>query len=105
MIKQEKIDELELKIEELKYKLDAAYVFIDMSFGEQAVKALKRASDMEFAVMRTDKLLTIHEPLAFEKKRKRGRPRKKSMNNPEYWIDNRSFEDFERDYENNTRYS
>lgn len=105
MKNQDNIESLKQQLEEMQYKLFAAYSYIEQTTGSDALDMFKKATNKEYAVIKTDEMLTIHEPLAFEKKRKRGRPRKNSMNNPEYWIDNRSFEDFERDYINNTQYS
>ena len=109
MTKQDNIESLKQQLEEMQYKLFAAYSYIEQTTGSYALDMFKKATNKEYAVIKTDEMLTIHEPLAFEKKRKRGRPRKghsiKDMRNPEYWIDNRSFEEFERDYINNTQYN
>ena len=56
-------------IEELQYKLQSAYMFIEMSMGKQTLNTLIKATDREYATMQTDKLLECHDPKEFENMR------------------------------------
>lgn len=53
-------------IEELQYKLQQAYFFVEMLMGKQAVDQLRHACDKEYAIMQTDKLLSISDPKEFD---------------------------------------
>lgn len=75
MTKQDKIDELE-------FKLNSLYNFVEMMEGKQAVHQLKRATDLEYAVLKTNKALEITDWAEFDDYIQR-------MNNEQYKQDKR----------------
>lgn len=56
-------------IEELQYKLQQAYFFVEMLMGKQALDQLRHACDKEYAMMQTDRLLQIADAERFEAER------------------------------------
>ena len=59
------------EIEYLRHMLAAAYLFIDMTMGTQALKSFRQATEREYAIQQTDKVLEIRDIDEFEVERRK----------------------------------